>query len=210
MKYAPKVSISVIGESALTGGRIPEFSDVRFLCKADANPPNVTYRWYINEELVAGDYTTEMVSLFVYTSMLCYEPSNRKHRVQSINMSLCNCGKWECNLKVNDPKCLSTKHTHTRLMFKCGVAGTKVDRTHITTYIPLVSAKFSLRKFRTSSAIHQATVPNEQRGIFPFWNKQNCSNNKNRTFLPQIGVYSDRAKGWNSNAVTGTSIRNAN
>lgn len=58
------MSISVIGESALTGGRIPEGSDVRFLCRADANPPNVTYRWYINEELVAGDYTTEMVSLW--------------------------------------------------------------------------------------------------------------------------------------------------
>ena len=62
VKYAPKVSISVIGESSLTGGRIPEGSDVRFLCRADANPSNVTYRWYINEELVAGDYTTEMVS----------------------------------------------------------------------------------------------------------------------------------------------------
>ncbi|XP_031627959.1 irregular chiasm C-roughest protein-like isoform X2 [Contarinia nasturtii] len=61
VKYAPKVSISVIGESTLTGSRIPEGSDVRFLCRADANPPNVTYRWYINEELVAGDYTTEMV-----------------------------------------------------------------------------------------------------------------------------------------------------
>lgn len=47
----------------MTGGRIPEGSDVRFLCQADANPSNVTYRWYINEELVAGDYTTEMVSI---------------------------------------------------------------------------------------------------------------------------------------------------
>ncbi|XP_055303308.1 irregular chiasm C-roughest protein-like isoform X2 [Sitodiplosis mosellana] len=61
VKYAPKVSISVIGESSLPGGRIAEGSDVRFLCRADANPPNVSYRWYINEELVAGDYTTEMV-----------------------------------------------------------------------------------------------------------------------------------------------------
>lgn len=68
VKYAPKVSISVIGESTLTGGRIPEGSDVRFLCRADANPPNVTYRWYINEELVAGDYTTEMVSLSLHVS----------------------------------------------------------------------------------------------------------------------------------------------
>lgn len=64
------MSISVIGESALTGGRIPEGTDVRFLCRADANPPNVTYRWYINDELVAGDYTTEMVFIhFLSTSI---------------------------------------------------------------------------------------------------------------------------------------------
>lgn len=89
VKYAPKVMISVIGESALTGGRIPEGTDIRFLCRADANPPNVTYRWYINDELVAGDYTTEMVSLFMSVCSIYILYINRKHCAQCINMSLC-------------------------------------------------------------------------------------------------------------------------
>lgn len=61
VKYAPKVSVSVIG-GALAGGRIPEGAEVRLSCHSDANPSDVTYRWYVNEELVVGDYTTEMVS----------------------------------------------------------------------------------------------------------------------------------------------------
>lgn len=61
VKYAPKVSVSVIG-GALAGGRIPEGAEVRFSCRADANPTELTYRWYLNDELQIGDYTTEMVS----------------------------------------------------------------------------------------------------------------------------------------------------
>lgn len=61
VKYAPKVSVSVIG-GAMAGGRIPEGAEVRLACRSDANPSDVTYRWYINEEAVVGDYTTEMVS----------------------------------------------------------------------------------------------------------------------------------------------------
>lgn len=38
-----------------------EGADVRLLCSADANPPDVTYRWFINDQLVAGDPTTELV-----------------------------------------------------------------------------------------------------------------------------------------------------
>lgn len=60
VKYAPKVSVSVIG-GAQAGGRIPEGAEVMLSCRSDANPSEVTYRWYINDQLVVGDYTTEMV-----------------------------------------------------------------------------------------------------------------------------------------------------
>ncbi|XP_038111190.1 irregular chiasm C-roughest protein [Culex quinquefasciatus] len=60
VKYAPKVSVSVIG-GALAGGRIPEGAEVRLSCHADSNPNDVSYKWYINDELVVGDYTTEMI-----------------------------------------------------------------------------------------------------------------------------------------------------
>ncbi|XP_035899953.1 irregular chiasm C-roughest protein-like isoform X1 [Anopheles stephensi] len=60
VKYAPKVSVSVIG-GALSGGRIPEGAEVRLSCRADANPSEVTYKWYKADEPILGDYTTEMV-----------------------------------------------------------------------------------------------------------------------------------------------------
>ncbi|XP_017486262.1 PREDICTED: irregular chiasm C-roughest protein-like, partial [Rhagoletis zephyria] len=60
VKYAPKVVVAVIG-GALAGGRILEGSEVILSCQADANPPPQSYRWFINDELVTGDYTTKMI-----------------------------------------------------------------------------------------------------------------------------------------------------
>lgn len=63
MKFAPKVSVAVIGIDTFPGGRIPEGSEVQFSCKAEANPPELTYKWFINDEPVVGDYTTLMVPI---------------------------------------------------------------------------------------------------------------------------------------------------
>lgn len=60
MKYAPKVRLIPIS-GTMSDGRIAEGSDVRYKCHADANPPEVTYRWYINDELVISEFSTEMV-----------------------------------------------------------------------------------------------------------------------------------------------------
>ncbi|XP_059223858.1 irregular chiasm C-roughest protein [Stomoxys calcitrans] len=60
VKYAPKVTVSVVG-GALAGGRIPEGAEVILSCQADANPPVQSYRWFVNDELVTGDYTTRMI-----------------------------------------------------------------------------------------------------------------------------------------------------
>lgn len=57
VKYAPKVTVSVVGSS----NRLVEGSDVRLSCSADANPQDVTYRWYINDQLVGGEPTTELI-----------------------------------------------------------------------------------------------------------------------------------------------------
>ncbi|RZF42205.1 hypothetical protein LSTR_LSTR004354 [Laodelphax striatellus] len=57
VKYAPKVTVKVVGGPS----RLIEGADVRLLCSADANPPDVTYKWFINDQLVAGDPTTELV-----------------------------------------------------------------------------------------------------------------------------------------------------
>lgn len=60
VKFAPKVTVSVIG-GALAGGRIPEGAEIRLSCHAEANPNELSYKWYINDELAIGDYTTEMI-----------------------------------------------------------------------------------------------------------------------------------------------------
>ncbi|XP_017112772.1 irregular chiasm C-roughest protein [Drosophila elegans] len=60
VKYAPKVTISVVG-GALAGGKIPEGAEVILSCQADANPHELSYRWFINDELMPGDFTTKMI-----------------------------------------------------------------------------------------------------------------------------------------------------
>ena len=47
VRYAPKVSLRI--RSGLgKNGRIVEGSELRFKCRAEANPPNVEYRWVEN------------------------------------------------------------------------------------------------------------------------------------------------------------------
>ncbi|KAH8303262.1 hypothetical protein KR059_005019 [Drosophila kikkawai] len=78
VKYAPKVKVNVMGSlpgaantpaSAGLGSpsplgassRIVEHSQVRLECRADANPSDVRYRWFINDEPIIGGQKTEMV-----------------------------------------------------------------------------------------------------------------------------------------------------
>lgn len=60
VKYAPKVTVNVIG-GAVGNGRILEHSQVRLECKSEANPSDVRYKWYINDEPISGGQKTEMV-----------------------------------------------------------------------------------------------------------------------------------------------------
>jgi hypothetical protein len=59
VKFAPKVTVSVVAPS---GRRVSEFDEVRLACHADANPSeDLVYKWYINDEPVSGEYTTELL-----------------------------------------------------------------------------------------------------------------------------------------------------
>lgn len=60
VKYAPKVKVSVIS-GTLANGKTPEGVEVRLECRAEANPNELTYRWFINGEPAVGDYTTEII-----------------------------------------------------------------------------------------------------------------------------------------------------
>lgn len=41
--------------------RLLEGQNVRMICSVVANPPDVSYRWYINEQLILSDPTTELI-----------------------------------------------------------------------------------------------------------------------------------------------------
>ncbi|KAF9799007.1 hypothetical protein SFRURICE_011646, partial [Spodoptera frugiperda] len=56
VKYAPKVKMYI---KSGANGKIPEGDDVVIACKADANPSNLTYKWFLNEKLIEGN-TTEL------------------------------------------------------------------------------------------------------------------------------------------------------
>ncbi|KAL0273423.1 UNVERIFIED_CONTAM: hypothetical protein PYX00_006087 [Menopon gallinae] len=60
VKYAPKVKVEIVS-GVDQSGRIQEGADVTLTCNADANPSEVTYKWFVNNELVDGDHTTELV-----------------------------------------------------------------------------------------------------------------------------------------------------
>ncbi|KAL0859870.1 hypothetical protein ABMA27_010207 [Loxostege sticticalis] len=56
VKYAPKVKIFIKNKK---NGKIPEGDDVTIACRADANPSNLTFKWYLNDEAIVGN-TTEL------------------------------------------------------------------------------------------------------------------------------------------------------
>lgn len=62
MKYAPKVSVAII-EGALDTGRIPVDNSIKLKCDVDANPNNnLTFQWYINDEMIADATYSELVN----------------------------------------------------------------------------------------------------------------------------------------------------
>jgi hypothetical protein len=59
VKFAPKVTVSVIS-GALANGRIQEGAEVRLACHAEANPPEVNFKWFINDNKITGE-STELI-----------------------------------------------------------------------------------------------------------------------------------------------------
>lgn len=50
----------------LKDSSILDGSEVHFKCETEANPNDVRIKWFINDTLVIGDYTTEMVNYFYF------------------------------------------------------------------------------------------------------------------------------------------------
>lgn len=53
----------MLEEGALDTGRIPEGNTVKFWCNADANPNDLTYRWFMADEVIAGATLNQLVGI---------------------------------------------------------------------------------------------------------------------------------------------------
>lgn len=56
----------------LKDSSILDGSEVHFKCDTEANPNDVRIKWFINDILVVGDYTNEMVNLCVFLSIFLF------------------------------------------------------------------------------------------------------------------------------------------
>ncbi|XP_063543466.1 irregular chiasm C-roughest protein-like [Cydia strobilella] len=59
VQYAPKVRVFI--KSGAATGRIQEGDTLAVGCQANANPNNLTYRWFLNNEHIAGAVRNELI-----------------------------------------------------------------------------------------------------------------------------------------------------
>lgn len=57
------MKISIV-EGALDTGRIPIDNAIRMRCIVDAHPNDVTYQWYMNDEMLIGATFSDLVTIF--------------------------------------------------------------------------------------------------------------------------------------------------
>ncbi|XP_076331880.1 irregular chiasm C-roughest protein-like isoform X1 [Tachypleus tridentatus] len=55
VKYAPEVSLSALNANLV------EYDNVQLYCEVEANPMDVVYKWYRNNEIIVGDHTTHLL-----------------------------------------------------------------------------------------------------------------------------------------------------
>lgn len=54
--YGFQISLTIAGPTR----KLVEGSDVQFLCLTKANPPEVTYRWFVNDQFASSEVTSEL------------------------------------------------------------------------------------------------------------------------------------------------------
>ncbi|GBP06477.1 Irregular chiasm C-roughest protein [Eumeta japonica] len=59
VKYAPAVRLYL--KSNIAAGRIFEGDELRLGCEAEGNPSEFTYKWYLNNQMVPGNFTNELI-----------------------------------------------------------------------------------------------------------------------------------------------------
>ncbi|XP_049535052.1 irregular chiasm C-roughest protein-like isoform X2 [Anopheles darlingi] len=60
VKYAPKVRIFVV-DGVLNNARLTEGTELRLSCRADANPPELNFQWFVGDELAEENHASELI-----------------------------------------------------------------------------------------------------------------------------------------------------
>ncbi|KAL4154272.1 hypothetical protein QTP88_002096 [Uroleucon formosanum] len=76
VKFAPKISLTIAGPAR----KLVEGSDVQFLCLTKANPSEVNYRWFVNDQYALSEVTSELwlfnISRRLHNSLVRCEAQN--------------------------------------------------------------------------------------------------------------------------------------
>lgn len=92
VQYAAEIKLTIVNED----GDVFEGGEAKFACTANANPGDVVYKWFINNELVVGDYTTEMVSTKCVLLMLRVQIASLAIYMRELTMMSFFCSELLC------------------------------------------------------------------------------------------------------------------
>lgn len=80
--------------------KLVEGMDVQFLCVTKANPPDVDYKWFVNDQVALSEGTSEMwvtnISRHLHNSHVRCEAQNSvdKAEVSKVLSILCKCPRY--------------------------------------------------------------------------------------------------------------------
>lgn len=82
VKFAPKISLIIAGPAR----KLVEGTDVQFLCLTKANPPEVNYRWFVNDQYALSEVTSELwlfnISRRLHNSLVRCEAQNSVEKTE--------------------------------------------------------------------------------------------------------------------------------
>lgn len=77
-----QISLTVAGPTR----KLVEGTDVQFLCLTKANPPEVTYRWFVNDQFASGEVTSELwlinITRRLHNSLVRCEAQNSVNKTE--------------------------------------------------------------------------------------------------------------------------------
>lgn len=112
VKYAPKLAVTIV-EGALDTGRIPEGNSIKLLCTSNANPSDVAFQWYMNDEQIVDATLNELVISRAHAKAINYyfQVEKSKQTEKTINDFRC-AGNIQCDATLSKFGCKMSSAEH--------------------------------------------------------------------------------------------------